>query len=217
MISKTYWSVKEVQEILRVRVKDIHKAWWTLTMAKIVSWCNYRRCCKNHSILTNHLDLHSGLVPVPWYVQATCKELAGVAPTPTPSKGSKLSIWNQSQLEYDFVFVTSDIEYSLMTMTTSKPDDDPVQKSTTSPPASPTVHSPESPSLKLPASSGKEKSPEQHINTTLHSISRSVSRYPSQRSFQRSPGKGHHEADEAAWGSNFWVTLVDPQVCPWPW
>jgi len=70
--------------------------------------------------------------------------------------------------------------------------------------------------MKPETTPGKEKSPEQRINTTLHSISRSVSRYPSQRSFQRSPGKGH-EIDEAAWGSNFWVTLVDPHVCPWPW
>lgn len=63
--------------------------------------------------------------------------------------------------------------------------------------------------------SGKEKTPEQCITTPSPSISHNSSRYPSQRSSQRSPGKGY-ETDEATWGSNFWVTLVDPQVRPWP-
>lgn len=91
--------------------------------------------------------------------------------------------------------------------TTTKPDES-VQEKNAPPSTTPTTLSPELASNQPSTSSGRGKPAEQHITTpSSRSISRNSSRYPT----QRSPGKSH-EGDEAAWGSNFWVTLVDPQV-----
>ncbi|KXN90136.1 Rho GTPase-activating protein 39 [Leucoagaricus sp. SymC.cos] len=97
-----------------------------------------------------------------------------------------------------------------MANTTTKPDE-PVREHTTPPPASSTTLSPEAALHQPPTATatGKGKAPEQTFTPPSRSISRNSSRHPAQRSPQRSPGK---EADEAAWGSNFWVTLVDPQT-----
>lgn len=91
--------------------------------------------------------------------------------------------------------------------TTTKPDDS-VQEKTTPAPTTPTILSPKAASQNS-TFPGKGKIPEHRTSTPP---SRSISRNSSRQPTQRSPGKSH-EADEAAWGSNFWVTLVDPQVC----
>lgn len=95
-----------------------------------------------------------------------------------------------------------------MATTTTKPDE-PAQSHNPPQITLPKL-SPES-SSHQPTTSSKGKAPEQRISTPSRSLSRNSSRHPAQRSPQKSPGSGH-ETDEAAWGSNFWVTLVDPQT-----
>lgn len=59
----------------------------------------------------------------------------------------------------------------------------------------------------------QEASTSSHIGTGLEGDGvngLSASRTPRPR---KSSVPGTADGDEAAWGSNFWVTLVDPQVC----
>ncbi|KAJ3569619.1 hypothetical protein NP233_g4926 [Leucocoprinus birnbaumii] len=97
-----------------------------------------------------------------------------------------------------------------MASATTKPNE-PVQKDTPPPTGTLTNFSPGSASHQQTAPPSKGKAPEQRTSTPSHSLSRNSSRYPTQRSPSRSP-VNEHETEEAAWGSNFWVTLVDPQT-----
>lgn len=97
-------------------------------------------------------------------------------------------------------------------MSATTKSDEPVQEQNVLPSVTP---APVSPGLannrqSLSPSSGKSR---QHPASPP---SRSNSRTSSRRSTHKSSGKGR-EADEATWGSNFWVTLVDPQVCIQSW
>ncbi|KAF9453926.1 hypothetical protein P691DRAFT_755001 [Macrolepiota fuliginosa MF-IS2] len=92
-------------------------------------------------------------------------------------------------------------------MSTSTKPDGSVRGQDVPSPSKPDTLSPEAAANSPSTLSSKGKSTERLTTPPSRSISRNSSRYAT----QRSPGKGH-EADEAAWGSNFWVTLVDPQT-----
>jgi hypothetical protein len=49
-------------------------------------------------------------------------------------------------------------------------------------------------------------------STSSQSPPPNTDKSPSRQSTLRSPTRTPQDPDDATWGSNFWVTLVDPQV-----